>query len=205
METYSVRIAQPADAADCVAEAALSLAWAALWIAYPTIGAAYLSDLNDDPEREDEYGEGLERWVASVQAIFGTLLALAPGTPLQLAASTQGGRWTAEAISSIDPELVEAIASFGSAPTLWTVVPQAAGELNVRGAISTYEVQRLIRPIGWWIAPGYKEPFLVGHTPSVTAEAVADDVRQRSQLPIGLSDDLFVPHRVRMHWRGARS
>jgi hypothetical protein len=211
---YTLMLARPDNPADCLAEPLLSCLHSPPWVAYLTFGDLYLSDVNDDPDLENDYEAGLVLWARSVQILFEALCCLSGGIPVRISLSRQAGlaglvakvtgraaegKWTVQSSPLIDPELVQSMTTYGWEAAMWTALPdgEAAAPITMR------DLEHLVRrgDIPWWLSHGYKEPFLTGHTPSLTKGAVADLVRKEACIPVQVTEERFVPHRVRLHRR----
>jgi hypothetical protein len=216
---YTLTLARPANLDDCLAEPLLSLVQSPPWVAYLTFRNLYLSDVNDDPDLEDEYEAGLDLWTACVQTLFEALCRWSGGIPVRISLSGQAGlaklvdkligraaegEWTVQSSPRIDPELVQAMTTYGYEPAIWTALPEGEASALSRGSMRMSDLEQLVRVRGipWWLSHGYKEPFLTGHTPSLSMAAVADLVRKEIRIPVQVTEEPFVPHRVRLHRRG---
>jgi hypothetical protein len=215
---YTLKLARPDNPADCLAEPLLSCLQSPPWVAYPTFGDLYLSDVNDDPDMENEYEAGLGLWAASVQILFEALCRWSGGIPVRISLSMQAGlsglvdkltgravegEWTVQSSPLIDPELVQSMTTYGWEAAMWTALPDGEATALSRGCITMCDLEHLVRrgDIPWWLSHGYKEPFLMGHTPSLTMAAVADLVRKEVSISVQVTEYPFVPHRVRLHRR----
>jgi hypothetical protein len=215
---YMLKLAWPDNPDDCLAEPLLSLLQSPPWVVYLTFGDLYLSDVNDDPDLENEYEVGLGLWTVCVRTLFEALCRWSGGIPVRVSLSRQAGlaelvgkligraavvEWMVQPSPRIDPELVESMATFGWEAAIWTALPDGEAAALSRGSILMPDLEQLIPrgDVPWWLSHGYKEPFLTGHTPSLSMAAVADLIRKEVRIPVQVTEEPFVPHRVRMHRR----
>jgi hypothetical protein len=218
MTGYVLKLARPVNPDDCLVEPLLAYLQALPWVAYLTIDDLYLSDVNDDPDREHEYEAGLGLWAASVQVLFDTLCRWSGGIPVRISLSKRGGlaervnkwarglaegEWMVQSSPRIEPELVQSMTTYGWEAALWTALADGEAAVLFRGSMTMLELEHLVRgeAVPWWLSHGYKEPFLMGHTPALTIVAVADLIRKEVDMPVQVAEVPFVPHRVRMHRR----
>lgn len=218
MTCYTLKLARPDNPADCLAEPLLSLLQSPPWVAYLTFDDLYLSDVNDDPDLEDEYEAGIDLWTACVQTLFEAFCRWSEGIPVWISLSRQSGlaglvnkltgraaegEWTVQSSPLIDPELVQSMTTYGWEAAMWTALPDGEATVLSRGSMTMPALEQLVRggDVAWWLSHGYKEPFLTGHTPSLTMAAVADLVQKEVGIPVQVMEESFVPHRVRMHRR----
>lgn len=218
MTGYTLKLARPDNPDDCLAEPLLSHLQSPPWVAYLTFGDLYLSDVNDNPDLENEYEAGLGLWAVSVRILFEALCRWSGGIPARISLSRQAGlaelvdkltgraaegEWTVQSSPLIDPELVQSMTIYGWEAAMWTALPDGEAAALSRGSMTMPDLEQLVRggDVPWWLSHGYKEPFLTGHTPSLTMAAVADLVRKEVGIPVQVTEEPFVPHRVRMHRR----
>lgn len=218
MTGYTLKLARPANPADCLAEPLLSHLQLPSWVAYLTFGDLYLSDVNDDPDLENEYAAGLGLWASSVRILFEALCRWSGGIPVWISLSrTAGlaeladkltgrvaeGEWTVQSNPLIDPELVQSMTTYGWEAAMWTALPDGEAAAVSRGSMTLPDLERLVRggDVPWWLSHGYKEPFLTGHTRSLIMAEVAELVRKEVGIPVQVTEEPFVPHRVRLHRR----
>jgi hypothetical protein len=218
MTGYTLRFACPTSPADCLDEPLLSYLLSPPWVAYLTFGDLYLSDVNDDTDLENEYEAGLVLWAASVRILFEALCRWSGGISVWISLSRRAGlagladkltgravesEWTVQSRPLITPDLVQSMTTYGWAAAMWTALPDGKAAALSRGSMRMPDLEQLVRggDITWWLSHGYKEPFLTGHTPSLTMSAVADLVRKEVGIPVQFTEEPFVPHRVRLHRR----
>lgn len=213
---YTLKLASSANPADCLAEPLLSYLHSPPWVAYLTLGELYLSDVNDEPDLENEYEAGMGIWATSVQRLFETLCRWSGGIPVHISLSRKAGltdklfgraaedEWTVQSSPLIDPELVQSMSSFGWEAAMWTTLPDGEAATLSKGTMRVSDFEQLLRrgAVSWWLSHGYKEPFLVGHTALLTRAALANLVRREVGIPVQVNEEPFIPHRVRVHRRG---
>jgi hypothetical protein len=173
---FDLTIAKPADAAQCVPEPFTTLADDRVRILFLAVGGQYLADVNDDPDRADEYDAGLEMWAAGVVKLCGML---ADGPCLQYSADVRHRRprteVPVETVRRVDPEMIVGLASIGGQTTLWAALDGS-----------------------WWIAAGYKEPYVAVRTADANPYQAARRLGESAGLTV-VEGGEFVPHRVRLH------
>jgi hypothetical protein len=218
MTGYTLTLAHPADPADCLAESLLTLLHAPPWVAYLTFGDLYLSDVNDDPNLENEYETGLDLWAASVPTLFEALCRWSGGTPAWISRTRKAGlaeladklvgsavedEWTIQSSPHIDPALVYSMTTYGWAPAMWTSLQDGDAAALSQRSITVPDLEPLVRggDVPWWFTHGYKEPYLTGHIPSLSTAAMSGLVRKRVSVPVQVTEEPFVPHRIRQHRR----
>lgn len=218
MTRYTLKFACPDNPTDCLAKPLLPLLQSPPWIAYLTLDDLYLSDVNDDPNLENEYEAGLDIWTVCVQTLSKALNYWSRGTPVRICLYKQSKlSWLVDKLTDrvteielimkpsplIDPEFVQSMTTYGWKAVIWTALSDGEDAAISPGSVTMADLERLVREsdVPWWLSHGYKEPFLVGHTPSLTIAAVADLVRKEASIPVQIAEEPFVPHRVRMHRR----
>lgn len=218
MIDYALKLARPDNPNDCLAEPLMSLLKSPPWIAYLTFDDLYLSDVNDDPDLENEYEAGLGLWTTCVRALFEALCRWSGDIPVLISLSRKAAlarfvdklignaaecEWTVQSSPLIHPELVQSMTTYGWEAAIWTALPGGEAAAISRGCMTMPDLERLVRggDALWWLSHGYKEPFLMGHTLSLTMAAVADMIRKEVGIPAQVTEDPFVPHRVRLHRR----
>ena len=177
-------VARPASPSDCLPPAFLPLAGPDLWIASLTVGNHYLADLNDDPEAESAFDAGLELWPICIED---------DGTAIQLTVS--GRNQTVSNIGhapTVDHDEISGLTTYGNVATLWSSV--------VGSGMSRAELLQN-DALPWWLSHGYKEPYLVGHAPTIDLAELTALIRDQTEHPVEASPTLFVPHRIRIHQR----
>lgn len=177
MTEFVLTVAEPADAAQCIPEPFTAFADERVWILFLAVDGKYLADVNDDPDRADQYDAGLELWAAGVVEFLDML---AGGACLQYSADVRHPRPMSEVpvetVLGVDPEMVIGLASTGGQTTLWT---------SLDG-------------MSWWIAAGYKEPYLAVRSMHDHPDELARRLCVRAGLPVVAGGE-FVPHRERLH------
>lgn len=216
MTDYTLNFSCPDNAEDCLVEPLASLGVTSPWVTYLTFRELYLSDVNDEPDMENEYEAGLGLWTACVRALFEALCRWSGGIPAWISLTRPTGltvlvdkligraaeyEWTVQSGPLIDPEFVQSMTTYGWEAAMWTALPDGEAAAVSRGSMILPDLERLVRGghLPWWLSHGYKEPFLTGHTRSLTMAAVAELVREEVGIPVRVTEEPFVSHRVRLH------
>ena len=186
---FELRCARPQCLADCIHDKLVFLIpHQTAFIIYGALGGVYLEDVNDDPERADELDVADEKWLEHACLVYSKISALTPSSPMRL--TRRRWKWTVAPEPEVTRDVLSALASFGTDPILWTTLSSSHGSAN------DSDIARAMEHAPWWIAHGYKEPFLVIKTgESIGSIAAALDAR--------VDPVLFRPHRVRAHEREA--
>ncbi len=153
-------------------------------VLYGTLNGIYLDDLGDRPGMVDEWDEADESWLDAARSAYAAISRTAGPTPSRL---TRGGRaWRVEIETEIPRDMLSSLASFGTDAVVWTSLPETSLRL------SDSQVREILERAPWWIAHGYKEPFLViGGRESLDSVAI--------ELGAVTDQGCFHPHRVRAH------
>jgi hypothetical protein len=187
---FELRCALPERLADCVHdELAFFVAHRSALILYGALGGVYVEDIGDDPDRADEWDAGEETWLDRARSAYPTLITRGGGLPVRLSRQQRG--WTAAPEPELPRDMLSALASFGTDPVLWTALSKPrrfANDLDLAAALDNAP---------WWLAHGYKEPFLV----IGTREPIESIARA---LDAAVDPSPFRPHRVRAHAKGLR-
>jgi hypothetical protein len=216
---FAFEFARPEDPADCIPEPLARWGRASLWTAYLTFGDLYLADVNDDPELEDVHEKGLDLWPASVRGVFEVLRGWFGGTGVDITLTARSGlpglvdaltgrtaadAWAVQAAPRFEEEFVHSLATYGWRPAIWTALPAGEAARVSGGFLTTADLERLVESggVSWWLSHGYKEPFVAGYTPSLAVADVAAMIGRARDVPVRVTGDPFVPHRVRLHRGG---
>lgn len=187
---FELRCAQPQRLADCLHdELVLLLAHQPAFIVYGALGGIYLEDIGDDPERADEWDVGDEKWLDRAGLVYRKITTLAPSSPVRL--TRRQRRWKVTPEPEVSRDMLSALASFGTDPILWTTLSDS------RRFANDTDLAAAIEHVPWWIAHGYKEPFL--------AIRMGESIESLARvLDAAVDESPFCPHRLRAHEKGAR-
>jgi hypothetical protein len=220
-ETIILTLTEPRDPRDCLQQPLLPLCFPGghLSIASLAVEHLYLADINDDPDREEEYDKGLNVWASCVRQLFewfrirlggsGAELRYIqhgnfPGSFWNRAASKES--WEIAWLEGPEPEKILSLSTFGADPIVWTSIGDLVERSEEKVLIPTDQLLELVRSgrIRWWMTHGYKEPYLVIYD-VLSFTALASALQSGLSLPVlPMGETKFIPHRVRMHQRQER-
>ncbi len=185
---FGLRCAHPECLMDCLHHDLHSLvAHRPALILYGALDGIYLEDVNDDPDRADEWAAGDDQWLDRVGLAYRTFARRAVDTPMRVTRLGRG--WIAVPEPEIPRDMLSALAGFGTDPILW------AGLTGPCRFASGRDLAAALDQAPWWIAHGYKEPFLlIG-----TREPIESMARA---LDAAIDRSPFRPHRLRAHAKG---
>jgi len=182
---FELRCARTECLAHCVHEQlAFLVALRPAVILYGSVNGIYIEDVNDDPDRADEWYAAEETWLDRAYAAHQKLIAGESGFAMRVSRRHRG--WIATVEAEVPREMLSALASFGTDPVLWTTLPEP------RSFGSDLDLARVLQDVPRWLVHGYKEPFLV----IGTREPVAVIAQI---LDAAITSSPFCPHRARTH------